>query len=611
MKRKLCLSIAVLALPFVTAFGAASHYSLGIPGASVIRNTPNGSQNEWLSHNAAYSVMSVVTPGVPCEVPNAVSAVTIAGMPKVKMSAAEAGFVLERTKPEYYLCDRLVPPGGVDWPATYDRYLSNVDGNKQYFLFDPAGEAVYVASGGNLAFTWVLSDGNGNTSTLPMSYIVASSCKGRPRRIYWTDKPHNSPAINLSGKFVKFFGTDKILNLEYSEPTVAGGVSNVVKGLYIDSDTHMLNAVGGIEGQVVMAYYDTGTYENLLLVQTVEVSEPRVNVLRGEIGRALKPDGRGYDTTGLRPRVTVTVPNDNRGDYLYQHKGQYSYSPKNDNVYPLRPTMGDSNRGNAEIYWMETDAMEVQWPFEKDQYECDWPKDATVFVRGYEKNDGGRPIYIPSDYTPTLMSYQEPEGHARAPTADGTFTAIGEGYSLLRLSGDDNIWFVPIHSVFRSNTNYFTLASAEIAVGSELRLREGDSAGIAQGFSPVCDPESPGSIYEPTSACIWNPNLYIPAKPDTADSASVDPSSMAESGGDTNTYESVIYAVTANADNPQIEVWWNTTIQEEDMPSPVTIPTLPQVYSVRWPKSWEAPDIVIASQLGGAGDSYYTHNRAL
>ena len=611
MKQKLCLSVVALALPFATAFGAASRYSLGIPGASVIRNTTDGSQNAWLSKNTAYPVMSMVTPGNPCEVPNAVSAVTIAGMPKVKMSAAEAGFVLERTKPEYYLCERLIPPGGVDWPATYDRYLSNVDGNKQYFLFDPAGEAVYVASGGILAFTWVLSDGNGNTNNLPMSYIVASSCKGRPRRIYWTDKPHNAPAINLSGKFVKFFGSDNILKLEYSLPAVAGGVSNVVRGLYIDSDTQMLNAVGGIEGQVVMAYYDTGTYENLLLVQTVEVCEPRVNVLRGEIGRALKPDGRGYDTTGLRPRVTVVVPNDNRGDYLYQHKGQYSYSPKNDNVYPLRPTMGDSNRGNAEIYWMETDAMEVQWPFEKDQYECDWPKDATVFVRGNEKNDGGRPIYVPSDYTPTLMSYQDPEGHARAPTADGTFTAIGEGYSLLRLTGDDNIWFVPIHSVFRTNTTYFTLAPADVVVGSELRLREGDSVGMVEGFSPVCDPESPGSIYEATSARIWNPNLYIPAQPDTGGSTSVDPSSMAESGGDTNTYESVIYAVTANASDPKIEVWWNSTIQESDMPAPLTIPTLPQVYSVHWPKKWEAPDIVIASQLGSAGESYYTHNRAL
>ena len=102
MKRKLHLSIVTFALPFTAAFGAAAHYTLGIPGAPEIRDVRSASANEWLSSNIAYSVMSVVTPGS-----NAVSTVTVAGMPKVKQSAAEAGFVMERTKPEYYICDRL------------------------------------------------------------------------------------------------------------------------------------------------------------------------------------------------------------------------------------------------------------------------------------------------------------------------------------------------------------------------------------------------------------------------------------------------------------------------------------------------------------------------
>ena len=605
MKRKLCLMIAVLVLPFVAAQGAAAHYTLGIPGAPVICTDLN--KNTWLANNNAYVAMSVVAPGSS----NAISAVTVAGMQKVKLVASEAGFALERTKPEYYLGDRLVPPDGVDWPATYEKYLSDVargELSAQDFIFDPIGEGVYVARGGTLSFTWVLA-GNSN---VPMSYVVASACSGRPRRIYWTDEPYNAPPINLTGKFVKFFGTDEVLGLEYSTPTVANGPTNIIKGLYVDTNTHMLNACGGVEGQVVMAYYDTGTYETLLHVQAVEVCRPQVNVLRGEIGRALRPDGRGYDTTGLRARPTAVDITDDRGDYLYQHKGKYSYSPKNGNVYPLRPTV--DCRWNAEIYWMETDEMEVQWPFELDQYVCDWPQDTTVFVRGDVNGDSGRPIYIPSDYTPTLMSYQEPEGHARAPTADGTFSAVSEGFSLLRLTTDDDIWFVPVHSVMRSNTNYFTLAAADIAVGSELRLRSGASAGTAAGFSPACDATSPGTIYEATSARIWNTNLYSPAQPDAQDSGTADSSSIAESGGDTNTYESVIYAVSGpivGRTDANIEVWWNTTIQAEDMPAPILIPTLPQVYSVHWPQIWEAPSIAIASQLGCAGDSYYSHNKAL
>ncbi len=597
MKCKLSLSIIALAVPFTVALGAASHYTLGIPGAPELCTSLD--QNQWLASNSAYAAMSVVTPGS-----NAVSAVTVAGMPRVSLVAAEAGFVLERTKPEYYLCERINPPGGVDWPATYERFLSDVangDIAEHAFLFDPVAEAVYAGSGGTLGFNWVLTDG----TVLEMSYVVASACKGRPRRIYWTDEPYNAPCIDLTGKFVKFFGPDDILKPEYSGSVI----SNIVRGLYVDTTTHMLNACGGIEGQVVMAYYDTGTYENLLHVQTVEVCRPQVNVLSGEIGRALKPDGRGYDTFGLRARPTMVNPTDDRGDYLYQHKGRYSYSPKSGNVYPLRPTM--DCRWNAEVYWMETDEMEVQWPFELDHYECDWPKDATVFVRGDVNGDAGRPIYIPSDYSSALMSYQEPEGHARAPEADGTFTAIKEGYSLLRLTADDNIWFVPIHSVFRSNPDYFTLEPVDIAVGQELRMRDGVLAGTADGFSPTCDPASPGSIYEAASARIWNANLYSPAQPDTGSTASVDPSELTASGGDTNTYESVIYAVTANDADPKIEVWWNTTIQAEGMLTPLSIPTLPQVYSAHWPKGWEAPHIVIASQLGSSCESFFTHNRAL
>jgi len=47
----------------------------------------------------------------------------------------------------------------------------------------------------------------------------------------------------------------------------------------------------------------------------------------------------------------------------------------------------------------------------------------SVFVRG-DASSPGRDIYIPTEFSATLMDYQEPEGHARAPLSDGTFTEI-------------------------------------------------------------------------------------------------------------------------------------------------------------------------------------------
>ena len=593
-------------------------YVLGVPSVPTMYITPaaggsgggsaSAADNPWLAANNAYVAMSIAA------TTGGVSRVEKLGVPAVRLASAEAGFPLERAKPDYYLADEIEPPDGVDWAATYQNFLSLAPDAQSKFIFDEDAHRVFAAQGGTYVFTWVLNNG----SRREMTYVVSLSCSGRPRRIYWTDYPYNSPSINLSGRFVKFFGGDDILKPVYGSATnMAAGIEQVVtnkiiRGLCVDPTTEMLYAYGNLQGQVVMAYYDTGLFERLLHVQVVEVCRPQVNRLKGEIGRALKPDGRGYPTDGLRAQPTYVEPSDNRGEYYYQHQGRYSYSPKHGNVYPLRPTKDCP--WNMEVYWMETDEMEVSWPFELDQYECDWPADTTVFVRGDIASDPGRPIYFPSAYTATLMSYQEPEGHARAVDGEGTFKTLGEGYSLLKLTTDDNIWFVPVHSVLRSNTNYFTLESEAVRVGSELKLRGGSAAGTTAGFSPKCDPASPGYIYRATSAPVWNPNLYVEAKPDAADASETNSASTA-SNGDTNKYESVIYAVSANSSSgtayPIMEVWWNTTIKEEGMPDAVTIPTLPQVYSIRWPTEGESPQIVIASQLGSSSESIFSHNMGL
>ena len=597
MKREFLLLSAIVLFAASAALAADAGYTIGVPGAPVLRNTANAAGNAWLSANPNYPVMAIVAPGST----NAVSQREIADADRARLVASEAGFPVERTKPEYYLGDVVEAPLNVDWAATYDRYLEHpVEG----FLFDASDRRLFATLGGTLRFTWILKDG----TELPMTYVVSSACSGRPRRIYWTDYPYNAPSIDLSGKFVKFFGPDDLLKPVYGIYTnTAAGISQVltnrvVSGLVLDPSTKMLYAYGQLQGQVVMAYYDTGLYERILHVQIVEICRPAVNRMEGEIGRALKADGRGYGTEGLLARPTVVQSTDNRGDYYYQHQGKHSYSPKHGNVYPLRPTVDAP--WNMEVYWMETDEMQVQWPFELDQYACDWPKDATVFVRGDVSGDAGRPVFVPSDYSATLMSYQEPEGHARAVESDGTFRTLGEGWSLLKLTTDDNVWFVPVHSVMRSNDQFFTLMPGDVRVGLELRMRGGAVSGLAPGFNPICDPDSPGYIYETASDKVWNPDIYAAAKADTTAAETPDASG---SSTDTNTYASVVYGVRPGT----LEVWWNTSVLQEDMPKVIEIPTLPQVYSVRWPLAGETPQIVIASQLGSASDSVFSHNGAI
>ena len=608
--RTLSLAAAALAAPFLLAAppvapAAENTVTLGVPVPATLRVTTDASQNAWAASNSAFVAETFFTAHA------ATSRVVAANSPKIVLASSDTGFPLERTVPAYYLGDQLVPPDNVDWPATYAAFTNSPDTSS--FIFDSADSRVFVSAGGIHSFTWILTDG----TPADMSYVISPACSGRPRRIYWTDAPWNAPSIDLSGKFVKFFGDPEILDCHTGTVTNwAGGIQQVVsnqivRGLALDSATHLLSAHGTIQGQVVMVYYDTGNYERILHVQVVEVCRPSVNRLTGDIGRALQPDGRGYDVTGLRARPTVVSPSDGRGEYLYQHKGQHSYSPKNNFVYPLRPTVDCP--WNAEIYWMETDEMEVEWPFELDQYACDWPADTTVFVRGDLDGDGGRPVYVPFGFTATLMDYQEPDGHARAVAPDGTFNAVSEGYSLLRLAADDDIWFFPLHAVFRSNTNYFTLAPDEARVGVELTVRGGSASGLAPGFVPAVDSASPGYVYLPASSPDWNPNLYKAPAPDPRRTGSDATNNVSSSGdvSDTNSYASVIYPVRARETNANIEVWWNTTLSESGMSEPLVVPTLPQVYSVRWPEPGETPQIVIASQLGSDSESLFSHNASL
>ncbi|MCQ2389899.1 MAG: LamG domain-containing protein [Kiritimatiellae bacterium] len=599
-------SLLFLLLAFGASVEAAElpTYTLGTPMPATINCTTEVSENAWLASNAVF----VATAGFATK--DGISRKVVAENVHYALMEAEVGFSWERSKPEYYLSDRLEAPKDVDWNATYVHYQTlQAKGEEMGFLFNPnkLDPCVYAISGGNQSFEWIYQDGTTNK----MTYVIAMSYKGRPRRIYWTDSPFNGPTISLAGKFVKFMGNDELLTLRYATQTnVVGGVSQemankVVSGLYVDPQAQVLYAAGQLSGQCVMVYYDTGSYENILAVQVVEVRKPEAIELKGTIGEALKPDGQGYNVEGLTARVSTGISDstDNRGDYLYQHRGNYSYSKKNGDVFPLRPTV--DARWLASVYWMETDAMGVQWPFEYDQYENDWPKNGQIYVRGRAVGadgavDYGAKIYIAPAYSATLEKYQEPEGHALAVGGDNSFYTTDAGWSLLRLTANDNIWFLPVHSVLRTDTNYYTLAVSPVTVGRELSLRAGSRSGVAGGKFFYADADEPGYIYKAVSGTQYDVNLYHEKT-----SSSTNETSASSS---TN-LASAVYAI-GTGPKP-IEIWWSERVDlGDDAPAPITVPTLPQVYKPVWPEDDEMPQIVIASQQGSANESVYQQNGA-
>jgi|GEM_PF-4805168 len=470
-------TVAVFVLYLLPGTGSASSqngYRVTAPPAFPVFNT--ASPSAWAASNGASVVWiaggsgSLTNGGYPQAIANAPNTA------KYRLVESAIGSPFEHIKPEYYMGDQIIPPASdVDWEATYARLTNSLAYADNAVFYEPSVPGIFLSAGGLIQIDWVLTDGIVSTNY----YQVSGSSKAKPYRIFWTDEPYNAPPVDLTKKFVKFYGNPSILKLKYdAETSSAGGIAvtttNVVSGLFLDLSTHWLQACGYIEGRVVMAYYASGSFDKLLGVIVVEVCKPEVTTVNAGIGRQLLPTGDGYDVVGLNAEVTAGMDSgDDVGAYVYQHKGAHSYSPKNGNLYAIRKTVGEPWK--IEVYWRQEDLMGTKWPFEILHYACDWPTDAETFVRGQETGADGSVNYgltvpISSSYTAELQEFQEPAGHAVFD--NNTFSTKNSGYSLLKLTGtddngDDNIWFVPVHSIWR-DAPQFDLTPGTWPIGIEV-----------------------------------------------------------------------------------------------------------------------------------------------
>ena len=581
---------------------------------------------------AAYPISAAAAPALPEDEVTAAS--TKNTLQTWELKGWTTGRTLSEQSPHAKIgdfCRDIPETRTIDWKKTIEANAEAVAAG--LILFDPGStnprERLLFTSSGAVTVVWVKKDGTSEERT----YTVGATSSSRPYRVFATrvDEGNSAAFIDLSGKFVKFFGDSRLLSSRWE--TTASGVSNVVYGLdYDPSKTKMLTfrytvdeATGTMEcpqGQFVLAYYDTETKDHMVAHVVVEVCPPTVNTMYAGVGDTLEPAGGGYDSSNLYAVVVAGLEresNDPYSPYLEQYKaaeGEETTDPDHGKVFAISPTdvttspAGLAMPWKADIYWQTPDPMKTRWTFEHDWYLVSWPEDPLRVVVAPPDSQPGCPFLVPTNYTVSTLFRMPENVSATADSQTGEVTLRGGngGQILIRLRNSDGTgcpWYLPVELTDYWMKEVATPWTLDWPVGLELTPRIGIEAGPdARAMSERVDDKLPGFIYEPESpGRNWNPRLYhrpggFDLFPDMSEAMDVTDSA------DTDPYESLessIYAVNAAAG--PIQVWWRANFQQDGMPVPVTYPALVQNYRAGWETTMAQgllPEIALSSGLGSA-----------
>ena len=562
---------------------------------------------------------------------------------KWELAAWAVGRTLSEQPPDVKLgdCCSAIPfdPAAVDWDRTMAANAAAVSSGR--VLFDmgaenPRERLIFTASGATEVM-WVSASGE----TVKMVYAVGSSSSARPYRIFATrvDEANSAAFIDLSGKFVSFFGDPNLLRREYN--VRAEGVSNVVYGIdYDPSNTKLLTVrytvdeeTGKIhcpQGQLVMAYYDTETKDHMVAHIVVEICPPNVTTLNAEVGQCLRPAGGGYGETEKLYCVAAAGlagdDNDPFAPYLEQYTaaaGEESTDPDHGKMFAIVPTdvttsqSGMAMPWKADIYWQTEDPMKTRWTFEHDWYLVSWPADPLRVVVAPAGAQAGCPVVVPTNYV-VKTGFKMPADVSAVPddnTGELALNGADRGKVLVKLinaNGKGCPSYLPIELTDYRRPEVASPRLFEWSVGLELSPRIGPEAGPeARAMSERVDDKLPGYIYEPESpARNWNPRLYHKPGGNLALGAVDVPTAdelqdEAVNGSDDDPFaslQSAIYPVNEVRD-AKIQVWWRANFQTPQMVNPVTYPALVQNYNVTWDMTMLdgfLPAIALSSQLGSA-----------
>ena len=533
-------------------------------------------------------------------------------------------------------------PDDIDWDGTFAAIRASEAASQGYIQIvggtTNLNEMLLITRSGAMAVPFVLKDG----SRVESVYTFSAATAARPYRLFATrrDEGNSAAFIDLTGRFVRFFGDPAIIAPRYA--TTSAGISNVVWGIDYDPVTsHMLTAryivneaTGAIDcpkGQFVLAYYDTETKEHLVASIVVEITPPAVNTLQTTVGSELRPVGGGWNIADLQGVVNkgaeIASSDDPYAPYVEKFsapKGQELSNKYHGKIYAIAPTDKTTSGAlsmampwKADIYWKTSDPMGVMWTFENDWYLVSWPDDTYRLVIADDPAKPGLAWAIPTNYTAQVLGYKAPNSLvAKSESTTGEVTVNGEGKFLLKIMTDaqDIPWYLPMQSCHRTNKEVLasTGAGAIVAdwpIGFEATMFSGVAAGTAESAARLMDETLPGYIYAPASAGRnWNPRLYHEPSPDGVMGMSDDAVAAIEGASGESTegdpyesLESAIYGVNESA-NP-VEVWWRGNIQLDGMPTPIPYPGLVERYRFTWAETLRKgllPDIVLSSKLGSA-----------
>ena len=354
-------------------------------------------------------------------------------------------------------------------------YYRNEDGSA---IWLPSRDELVAAAGGNIEIMWP-----GMTNMIV--YTVASIPTNRPARIYWTEDPYNAPAVYMSANNQQVYATLHYNNY-VTEPTatvtvttnqVAGGTivtvaTNYSDGVWFDGDgvSRCLRAEG-VEGILLLEYFEDGKYEQSLGVQPVQVLAPTVERLAAAVGDRLLPLDRYYGTEDLTPKVTAGINGGANSDKMWLVDENNGYADKRNWLFALRSTAGTP--WDAEVYWEHKDSRGVTWPFEVDWYEIDWPLD-TIRVAIDPDAGKGVPAFLPGGIGAEIASQatvEEPKKEASNVdlASDGSsLTFDAPGLALMRYSTQDDFWLETLQGVRHDDPGEYDSSSLDWPIGREI-----------------------------------------------------------------------------------------------------------------------------------------------